>query len=330
MLFEIVVVTTSFLVGFAMKRGGLCTYAAVLQIVNLRRAARLFDFLGAAAWAAVAVVTLSWWIPAHVGLSGTHDQISMAVSGGLVLGLGAYINRGCVFGTFVQLVGGNLTYLATLAGMSAGVIITDALLSDIVPEITRTSMVAKPGFVGLVWLLAAGLFALAMLFQFRYLDVAGKAGMKGLRFRRWPAIFVMLVLGIGGGLLFATVSGWDFASVLTKATLKALDSANPGPAVIPILCTLAMVAGGIYAAVSGGSFAIQAPRLLPFIGCLAGGALMGSAAFVIPGGNDGLLLKGIPSLAPHAIIGFVFMVAAMLLLIKRLPNNGGYTIGSSL
>lgn len=325
MLFSIAVITTSFLVGFAMKRGGLCTYAAVLQIVNLRRADRLFDFLGAAAWAAVVVVTLSWWLPLHVSLSGTHVQISMAMSGGFVLGLGAYINRGCVFGTFVQLVGGNLTYLATLLGMSAGVVITHALLNDIVPEITRTSVVTKPGLVGLVWLFATGLFALAMLVQFRRPDTTKKAGVTRLHFRHRQAIFVMLVLGIGGGLLFATISGWDFASVLTNATLNVLDSVNPGPGALPILCTLAMVAGGIYAAVSGGSFSIQPPRLLPFIGCLAGGALMGSAAFVIPGGNDGMLLNGIPSLAPHAIIGFIFMVAAMMLLFRRFPNSRGYT-----
>jgi uncharacterized membrane protein YedE/YeeE len=326
MIFSIVVISTSFLVGFAMKRGGLCTYAAVLQIVNFRRVDRLFDFLGAAAWATLAVVSLSWWAPVHVSLSGTHDQIIMAVSGGLILGLGAYINRGCVFGTFVQLVGGNMTYMATLVGMSAGVIITHEFFNDIVPEITRASVVTQPGLTGLLWLLAAGLFALAMLFQFVDSDVAIKARVTRLHLRHRQAIFVMLVLGVGGGLLFAIISGWGFATVLTKATLNVLDSINPGPAALPIFCTLAMVAGGIYAAVSGGSFAIQAPRLLPFFGCLAGGALMGSAAFVIPGGNDGMLLKGIPSLAPHAIIGFVFMIVVMLILSIRFPNSRGYSI----
>ena len=60
MLFYFAVIVISFLVGFAMKRGGLCTYAAVTQMVNDRRMERMMVFLGVAAWATVIILPLHW------------------------------------------------------------------------------------------------------------------------------------------------------------------------------------------------------------------------------------------------------------------------------
>ena len=179
----LIAITTAFFVGFAMKRSGLCTYAAVLQIVKQRRFSRLLDFLGVAAWATIIVVLFSWWLPTRVMLSGHHDQMILSLFGGLLLGLGAYINRGCVFGTFVQLVSGNLTYLATLAGMSAGIFFSYEILVDITPEITQTSWVKKFEHIRFSWLFIAGLFGVAMLFQVHSSNAKDKSIIMRMRFR---------------------------------------------------------------------------------------------------------------------------------------------------
>jgi len=63
MIFESAVILTAFAVGYAMKYGGLCTYAAALQIVRERRFERLLAFLGAAAWTALVVIPLAWAWP---------------------------------------------------------------------------------------------------------------------------------------------------------------------------------------------------------------------------------------------------------------------------
>lgn len=63
MIFTATAAFTAFIVGFSMKRGGLCTYVAALQIIQQHTAERMFAFLGAAAWATVVVVPLSWWFP---------------------------------------------------------------------------------------------------------------------------------------------------------------------------------------------------------------------------------------------------------------------------
>ena len=318
---DIAAIVTAFLVGFAMKYGGLCTYAAALQIVREQRFERLSAFLTAAAWAALVVVPMAWFWPGEWRLSATHEQWGMAIAGGAVLGLGAWLNRGCVFGTFVQLTGGNLSYVATLAGMVAGASGAKYGVGSIAPLKLQPSLAATPGIPAGLWLILALVVVVAGMLEFFARSV------KTVRLRPVSGILVALVLGVGGGALFATVSGWDFASVLMQSAYHALLLSPTGPGLLAIFCTLLMVAGGIVAAVSQNTFAWQAPRLLSSLAHFFGGALMGVAAVILPGGNDGLLLSGLPALALHAILGFTLMLLTMLLLLILAPNDKGFFIG---
>ncbi len=314
---EAIAILLAFAVGFAMKYGGLCTYAAALQIVEQRRYERLLAFLGAAAWTALIVVPLAWFWGDALRLAGTHHLWLAAMIGGVVLGIGAYLNRGCVFGTFVQLTGGNLSYLATLVGMVAGSVGARLWIGDVAPVASAPALAAVPGPVALFWLLLLAGFALSRLLPPRWVG-AGWA----LRSRR--DLLVMLTLGIGGGLLFAAVRGWDFAAVLNGVAYRLADLQPHWPAQLAVFCTLAMVTGGISAAVVRQTFQLRPPRLRPMLGSLAGGFLMGAAAIILPGGNDGLLLSGIPALAPHAVVGYLLMVVAMLLVLRWRSNARGY------
>ncbi len=314
-------VVAAFLVGFAMKYGGLCTYAAALQIVREQRFERLMAFLAAAAWTALLVVPLAWLHSDELQLSGTHYHWGMALMGGALLGLGAWLNRGCVFGTFVQLTGGNLTYVATLMGMVVGAVGAKYALSGIAPIRTEASLLATPDVWAVVWLLLAAVIALMHVTDFSFRTGEGRRGLQPV-----SAILVATTLGAGGGWLFAAVNGWDFATVLMRTAWHLLELAPAGPALLAISCTLSMVGGGVAAAIRQQRFTWQTPALGQSLGCFLGGALMGLAAVVLPGGNDGLLLSGIPALAPHALTGFAMMLVSMLLLLVLLPNDKGFSI----
>lgn len=309
-----IAIAVAFAVGFAFKRAGLCTYAAAEDIVQHRDPGRLLVFVGAIAWAALVVVPLNWLFPRLFALSDSHGLWLTALLGGLVMGLGAHLNRGCIFGTFVQLVSGNLTYLGTLAGISLGVILVDQLPGLVAPALDRTSALVGPGVVAALWLTPLGLFALAILVRPALL-------IERLRARSKTAVAMVLVAGIGGGMLYAAVAGWDYTSVVTGATRAALDARVSGLTLLAASCTLAQIVGGVVAALSDGSFRLQWPRSRPLIGSILGGTLMGGAAAMVPGGNDGMLLTGIPSLAPHSIISFSFMVIAMLALVYLLHRR---------
>ena len=318
MLATVALVALTFVVGFAMKRGGLCTYAAVIQVVHHERAERFVTFLGAAAWSALISIPLFWLHPAWVRLPGLHDHVIAAISGGLIFGLGAFLNRGCIFGTFVQLTGGNLTYLATLAGMAGGVVGTHQFFDHAIPQTSGNPVIATPNLTAMLWLMIALAFAVFRLLHIT-LPGSGFGGtIRALCFRRWQASLTMLVIGLGGGLLFLSIDGWSYSSALSRTSLHLFNEQIPGPSLLTLSSAAAMIAGGITAAMAEGSFDLNLPQLRPFIGCLVGGALMGSAATLIPGGNDNQLLSGIPSLAPHAITAYILMVAFMLILVQRL------------
>ena len=54
--------------------------------------------------------------------------------------------------------------------------------------------------------------------------------------------------------------------------------------------------------------------------CFVGGVLMGWGSLLIPGGNDGLILVGMPLLWPYAWVAFATMcatIAAAMLLGRR-------------
>ena len=291
-------VLLAFGVGFAMKYGGLCTYAAARQWVRHQRFELLHAFLAAAAFSALLLLPMAWLQPGGLRLAMTHDQWLTALSAGLVLGAGAWLNRGCVFGTFVQLTGGNLNYLATLIGLAAGASGARLLLMDwAAPARDPAPVLASLPLLGLALLLAL-LLVLPLLWSGRR--------------RRLP---VALMLGAGGGWLFATVGGWDFAAVVRRTLYHGLGLEASGPSRLAVYCTLAMVAGGLLAAFFNSRFSLQTLRWKTLASCFGGGGLMGAASVLLPGGNDSLVLAGLPVLAPHALIGYAAMLVALVLLL---------------
>ena len=47
--------------------------------------------------------------------------------------------------------------------------------------------------------------------------------------------------------------------------------------------------------------------------------MMAAGALLIPGGNDALLVYGIPSGSPHALVGFAVIFATMVIMLRVTP-----------
>ena len=321
MLFFIAVASVSFLVGFAMKRGGLCTYAAVTQMVNEKRMERMMVFLGVAAWATVIILPLHWLYPQEISLSFTHNDLLIALVGGAVLGLGAFLNKGCFFGTFVALVSGNMNYIATLFGLSVGVAVAKLYLADIMPNTLEATLAHESSTSTYAWVVFMLIFAVFMALSMKLKNDNFLKKRTGLDILHWQSVFAMIAIGLGGALLYAMVSGWNYSDVLTNTTSHLIGTQEMPASFTAVLSTLSMVIGGITAAVTAKEFSLSKARMYLVLGCFAGGALMGASSMFIPGGNDGLLLKGIPSLAPHAFVGYASMLVSMLVLVYFFRNT---------
>ncbi len=107
------------LMGFAIQRGATCTVAAVEEIIRGGKASRLVALIEASAWVAAGMIVaqqIGWLKQLPAGYAINH----WTAIGAILLGLGAYVNRACVFGAIARLGSGEWAYLATPIGFYLG------------------------------------------------------------------------------------------------------------------------------------------------------------------------------------------------------------------
>jgi len=75
----------------------------------------------------------------------------------------------------------------------------------------------------------------------------------------------------------------------------------------------AMFVGALYGGWTAGLWQHRWPSLVSVARCVCGGLLMGAGAALVPGGNDSLILFGLPLLGPNAWLAFACMCAVVIL-----------------
>ncbi len=290
-----IIALLAFAVGFATQRGSICSILAARQIVETGKATRLVAFVTATLWALVVVVPLSWFKKDSFFLSPSYDICAAAVLGGALYGLGTFINGGCMFGTVARIASGNLSFLTALPGIALGAGLGAAVAFPNLAFVQVDSPFRAPSFGGFTALIIAAVFvALAVLGIVRTHQRAGVTVGQVLRASRWRTAFAMMIIGILGGLLFATGAPWSYPTLLRQVG-NVTWGQKAAFAPTTIIGPLAIFAG-----------AIQLGR------SLAGGATMGFATILIPGGNDSILLSALPSLAVHAAAAYCVMLAVQI------------------
>ena len=103
------------LMGFAIQRGATCTVAAVDEIVRRRTLRRLAAMVEASVWV-VGGLAIAQTLRVLPALPAGAAVTAATVIGGMLLGLGAYVNGACVFGAIARLGSGEWAYAATPLG----------------------------------------------------------------------------------------------------------------------------------------------------------------------------------------------------------------------
>jgi len=124
---EIVVASLAFLVaalcaatmGFAIQRGATCAVAAVEEVVRAGSCRRLAALFEAALWVAggLLVAQAAHWLPT---MPPGYALGAWTIVGGVLLGLGAFVNGACVFGAIARFGSGEWAYLLTPLGFYLG------------------------------------------------------------------------------------------------------------------------------------------------------------------------------------------------------------------
>ena len=107
------------LMGLAIQRGGTRTVAAMDELLSQRLVWRLAAMLDASLWVAGGLALASV-LGVAGSMPGSYVVSVWTVIGGAVLGLGAFVNGSCVFGTVAKLGAGYRAYALTPLGFFLG------------------------------------------------------------------------------------------------------------------------------------------------------------------------------------------------------------------
>lgn len=310
------------LMGFSIQRGATCTVAAVDELVSRRQSSRLRAFAEAALWVALGLllargVGLLPQLPPGFGLSG------WTFAGAALLGLGAFINRACVFGAIARLGNGEWAYAATPLGFYIGCLAMGPLLGAMgspslaaalhplatpAPVLALLALLSVPASL-LVSLLMGG----PMLWR----------GLAMLRARQWTPAAATAVIGLTFLAMVLLVGTWAYTDAL--AELARGMSQSVGLRIAFFICLLG---GAMFGGLRAGRWRPAWPAATDWLRCFIGGAAMAAGSAFIPGSNDGLILVGMPLLWPYAWVAFLTMCASIAAALwlqrrRRLASSDG-------
>ena len=80
-----------------------------------------------------------------------------------------------------------------------------------------------------------------------------------------------------------------------------------GPPTVRWVILASVLAGMLLSTVQRGTFRVDWRPRRSWLRNFSGGILMGLGVALTPGGNDALVLYGVPSLSPHALPAFLAM-----------------------
>ena len=293
--------------GFAIQRGATCAVAAMDEIVGRRSCKRLLALVEASLWVAggLLLVQLAQLLPT---MPAGYSVNRWTVVGGVLLGLGAYVNRACVFGAIARFGSGEWAYAATPLGFYLGCLSVTWVFA---PPPHASLPYGSPVLQAPEWVAALFLAFVA----WRLVRPLWAPSRTALAVRLWAPHAATTVIGLTFLATLLLAGAWAYTDLL--AELARGMAANRAARCLLFAALLAGAAWGGWTAGHWRSTRVSGAQLLR---CLAGGVLMGWGSLLIPGGNDGLILVGMPLLWPYAWVAFATMclsIGAVQLLARR-------------
>jgi toxin CptA len=219
-----------------------------------------------------------------------------------LFGVGALVNGACTFGSAARLGRGEIAFAAMPAGFVIGVMIA----AKLVDAPAARALAGDPAstdiaITGLVFYVGYQLFRLS--------DAAGdpRAALARLAAPIWPPSLAMGVIGLSSALLMIFFAPWPYSNLLTDLGASAPSAQTP----LKIALALAFVGGAAIGAYTRGALKFVKPSPRDIVEKTAAGVLMGAGSFVIPGGNDSIVLVGLPHLFAYAVVAYLSMTAAI-------------------
>ena len=279
--------------GLAIQRGGTCTVAAVEELMSRQRPVRLLAMAEASLWVGASLLCLHE-LGRLMKLPAGYALTRWTLAGAALLGLGAWLNRACVFGAIARLGSGQWAYAATPLGFYVGCLSVARVFPPPLPQALAEAPAVMAWPAWLVWLCAA--------------LVAGRMLMV-LRWRRglpWSPHAATAVIGLTFMAMLLLAGAWTYTDVLADLAHDMGQNVT-----MRVLLAAALLLGALAGGMSRHLWRASRPSMSTVLRCFCGGVLLGWGSLLIPGGNDGLILLGMFLLWPYAWASIATMCATI-------------------
>ena len=306
MILQLFILGLVFAAGYASQRGRTCAVSAAFEIAKRRRARRFVGYLFAAACSLVVLSLASLFDPG-VFAGFTAQRLSgWTLLGGIVFAVGAWINGRCSLGTIARLGSGDLVRLGTLAGIFCGTIL--GVIAS--PQLIATEHSAFFSAVVPTMRICAAMIAMVMLALLVHRVVPTDFNPS-----QWSIFRAMLIIGLVNGLLVWLARDWSYTSLFRHV---AHGESNTG---FGLLCFATLVAGTVTAGIVSRQLVWRIGLPREWLLAVSGGLLMGIGVVLVPGGNDTMLLVGLPLLLPQLIAGYAVVYATLIAIAWFTPDR---------
>jgi toxin CptA len=287
--------------GLAIQRGATCTVAAVEEVMQRGSGSRLLALIEASIWVGGGMLVLDRLhllarMPAGFALGAN------TLLGAVLLGLGAFVNRACVFGAIARFGSGEWAYIMTPVGFYLGCLGVAA-----VPARASGMVIAAPSALFDAPVEVAWAFLAFFVWRLAHPMLRDRGALRRqLAERVWTPHAATCVIGVMFLATLVLAGSWAYTDALADLARGMTRNLSAR-----MLLAASLFAGAAVGGWKTTRFHRSAPRAGDVLRCLLGGGLMGCGSVLIPGSNDGLILVGLPLLRPYAWVAFGTMCAAI-------------------
>ena len=320
-MFILLVLLLAFGVGFSVRRGGICLVGATKEIIEQQSAKTLLFIIEAMTTALAITVTAAILFPEYIQFSKSHDLTFMLIGGALLYGIGAGLNGGCALGTLNRLMSGQLNFVGTILGIGLGFFLYLLVMPLEEAPDKYSLMEERRAFYYLIPILIIAWSIVGYrLWQFiRGREATSGSSLKAFLHAPIARDFIAIfVLGAGAALLYLLLGhAFDYSQwIMTFERILFKDAEISDHFIYVSLTTLGLLCGILVASIAARGFALSPVewRLLN-LKVLSGG-FMGFGAGFIHGGNDTLILYGVPTTAFHAPFAIILIMVGVALVMQ--------------
>lgn len=300
------------ILGFAAHRASVCTVRAVAEMTHSGTGYMLASIVKSAVWIFAITIPVFLLVPqTSMGISGWQLTFT-AIFGGLLFGTGAGINGACAYSTMARMVDGEVGMMITVVGFALGVLIFIGLVGTNVvarpvaaPGKVPDMLVYAPYITAVLFVWVA--YEAIRLWRTRPEAATLRSMILAPQYRLSTSA---LLIGLASGAIFLLFGSAGYTTTLQQV-IEGYFGTRPPPAYGRWIVLCAVVFGMLLSTWQRGSFRIDWRPRWSWSRNILGGTLMGLGTALLPGGNDALVLYGLPSLSPHALPAYAALIVGI-------------------